>query len=146
MSLNDTNSNGYVVGNISSSLLSFVIITHKKDIINMKTMFSGGSFDLPLFRLISRDQLIQATSSKASLLSFVNTLGFDFDNIDDLIETITSVEKYSIYSNSQTNMSINDIQKEMLKAFDDNSIFYFMLMEEGLTSFVAFTDNIRPID
>lgn len=112
----------------------------------MKTMFSGGSFDLPLFRLISRDQLIQATSSKASLLSFVNTLGFDFDNIDYLIEAITSVEKYSIYSNSQTNMSINDIQKEMLKAFDDNSIFYFMLMEEGLTSFVAFTDNIRPID
>lgn len=112
----------------------------------MKTMFSGGSFDLPLFRLISRDQLIQATSSKASLLSFVNTLGFDFDNIDDLIESITSVEKYSIYSNSQTNMSINDIQKEMLTAFDDNSIFYFMSMEEGLTSFVAFTNNIRPID
>lgn len=103
----------------------------------MKTMFAGGSFDLPLFRLISKDQLIQATSSKASLLSFVNTLGFDFDNIDDLIEAITSVEKYSIYSN----MTMNDIQKEMLKAFDDNSIFYFMLMEEGLTSFVAFTDK-----
>ena len=108
----------------------------------MKTMFAGGSFDSPLFKLISRNKLIQATSSKASLLSFVNTLGFDFDNIDDLIEAITAVEEYSLYSN----MTMNDIQKEMLKAFDDNSIFYFMLMEEGLTSFVAFTDNIRTLD
>lgn len=103
----------------------------------MKLMFSGGSFDNPLFQHISRQQIVNVSSSKQTLLNFVMALGYEIDDADDLMEAIEeSIDRYNSYSN----MSIADVQKEMLDAFDNNSIFYFIKWEEGLSSFISFAD------
>lgn len=105
---------------------------------NTKTMFSGGSWSNNSFYTITRDQLVTATSSIKSLLQFTNTLGFNYNYEQELLTAIQGQEDYM----NVPNFDIHFIQSEILKAFDNNSSFYFHLYDEGDCEFISFDDEI----
>lgn len=101
-------------------------------------MFSGGSWSDNSFHNITRDQLFAATSSSKALFQFANNLRFDYTSEQELLDAIQGQETYMDIKN----FDINFIQSEILKAFDNNSPFYFSLYDEGYCTFISFADQI----
>ena len=106
-----------------------------------KTMFAGGSWRNNSFRTITRDQLVAASSSLNSLFQFVKNIGFQYSQYtwnQELFEDIQSQDEYM----NVPNIDIHFIQSEILKAFDNNSTFYFHVYDEGDCEFISFADEV----
>lgn len=103
-----------------------------------KTMFAGGSWCNNSFRKITRDQLVTASSSLKSLFQFANTIGFKYTWDQELLADIQSQDEYM----NVPNIDIHFIQSEILKAFDNNSSFYFHVYDEGDCEFISFVDEV----
>lgn len=105
-------------------------------------MFAGGSWADNSFYKISRGTIINASSSLTSLLDFITNirLNLDYQSPQDVLDMIHGQEQYD----SIQNFNITHVQDAMLKAFDNNSSFYFNLFDEGYCTFISFA-NIENV-
>lgn len=105
-----------------------------------KTMFSGGSWSKASFHKINRNTLVNSSSSLNALIQFITNiqLDVDYESPQDLLDMIQSQEEFD----GIQNFNITHVQAAILKAFDNNSSFYFYLYDEGDCAFISFADEI----